>query len=154
MSRDVSVHLRQLNKPADGHPHTGHPVLCAAPSEQLETPAGGERGTMISAIQIYGRLVAWLLHPEGHNRSIEIWDWQTGRALWVSIFISILLMIPPLIGSWHSAVSSITRYHSRCWMHRGSSSPRLSQTCSSSTTSLHHPSWTIRSPRAGVSSSR
>ena len=86
MNSDLSVHLRQLNNPANAHANAEHPVLFVTPSEEHQTPTDG---TMISAIQIHGPLVGWLLHRKVYYlHYIEIWDWQAGHALWVSIPIS------------------------------------------------------------------
>ncbi|KAI0707202.1 hypothetical protein C8Q76DRAFT_748315 [Earliella scabrosa] len=79
-SCDLSVHLRQLNNPANAHANAEHPVLFVTPSEEHQTPTDG---TTISAIQIHGPLVGWLLHRKVYYlHYIEIWDWQAGHALW------------------------------------------------------------------------
>lgn len=77
--RDVTVHVRLLSDPWTSHPAAMLPVLHTAPSLLMLRD--------LSRIQIHRQHVAWMQysHDTGLGAQIEIWDWQSGRMIWVRL---------------------------------------------------------------------
>ena len=83
-TRDVVVHFRRLNQPEHAHGAARQPVLCVSPTQRVISPPPDQPRTTVSRIQIYGRLVAWVLCVPGTTYyAIEVWDWQAGHVIWV-----------------------------------------------------------------------